>query len=166
MMPAMAKPHPDPKPGKNTGGGGLKTFLIGFLVGVFLTAATGWYFVFVRNDPRVRRAWDIQLRTLRLTGADIQKELARTGRVVRRQASELSAVLAESSADAVITGKIKAKLLADRDLPGASISVNTTDGHVTLAGRVATHAQVGKAILHAMETDGVKDVTSTLQVKP
>jgi hypothetical protein len=161
MMTAMAKSPPEPKPGKSksSGGGGLKTFFIGFLFGVFLTAATGWYFVYFRKDPRVRRAWDVQLRSLRLTGDDIQKELTHTGRIVRR-------AITENTADAVITGKIKAKLLADRELPGASISVNTTDGHVTLAGRVATHAQVGKAILHAMETDGVKDVTSTLLVKP
>jgi|YelNatPaOPRAMG01_1025707.scaffolds.fasta_scaffold01922_9 hypothetical protein len=160
MMPAMARPNPEAKPGtpKNSGGG-LKTFFIGFFVGVFLTAATGWYFVYFRKDPRVRRAWDVQLRALRLTGEDIQKELAHTGRVVRR-------AVTDNTADAVITGKIKAKLLADPELPGASISVNTTDGRVTLAGRVATHGQIGKAILLAMETDGVKDVTSTLQVKP
>jgi len=166
----MAKPTPEPKPGKSkSGGAGLKPFFTGLAVGVFLTAATGWYFVAVRHDPRVRHAWnswDAQLAALHLRGEDIKQELARSGRVVRRQAREFGAVMAETSADAVITAKIKTKLLADRELSATGISVNTTDGHVTLAGRVATHTQVGKAILLAMDTEGVKEVTSTLQVKP
>jgi len=67
--------------------------------------------------------------------------------------------------DAAITAKIKARYAIDHDLSVFGISVNTTDGRVTLAGNVTSHQQIGKAMLIAMETDGVREVNSTLQVK-
>ena len=146
----------------------MRDFFIGLAVGVFLTGATAWYFTVARKHPRVQRAWDTveaRLTAWHLRGEDIQQELARTGRVVRRQVREFSTALAESGADAAITAKIKGKMAVHEDLSALSISVNTTDGHVTMAGRVRSHDQIGKAILVALETDGVKDVTSNLQVK-
>jgi len=75
-------------------------------------------------------------------------------------------LLADTTADARITAAIKAKLLGDHDLSAISISVNTTGGIVTLSGTVPTPAAISKAMLLAMETDGVQEVISTLQVKP
>jgi osmotically-inducible protein OsmY len=67
--------------------------------------------------------------------------------------------------DARTTGTIKGKLLANRDLSAMSISVNTTSGVVTLSGAVSSPEDIGKAILLAMETDGVREVISSLQVR-
>ena len=78
----------------------------------------------------------------------------------------MGAVVASASSDAAITTKIKARFAMERDLSLFSISVNTTDGRVTLAGNVASHQQIGKAMLIALETDSVREVNSTLQVKP
>jgi osmotically-inducible protein OsmY len=100
-----------------------------------------------------------------LTGNDIKDELARSGKVVRRSAHDAGAAIADASADARITAKIKAKLIADRELSAWNISINTTDGHVTLAGTVSSPELIGKALLLALETDGVRDATSNLQVK-
>ena len=69
------------------------------------------------------------------------------------------------SSDTAITAKIKAKYTMERDLSMFGISVNTTDGRVTLAGNVTSPQQIGKAMLIALETDGVREVNSTLQVK-
>jgi hyperosmotically inducible protein len=74
--------------------------------------------------------------------------------------------MASASSDTAITAKIKAKYAIERDLSVFGISVNTTDGRVTLAGNVTSHQQIGKAMLIALETDGVREVNSTLQVKP
>ena len=60
---------------------------------------------------------------------------------------------------------IKAKLVASHDLSALNISVNTTAGVVTLSGTVTSHENIAKAMLLAMETDGVKEVISALQVK-
>jgi hyperosmotically inducible protein len=143
----------------------MKDFFIGLIVGAFLTAGTGWYFVAVRNNPRVAHAWDAVLRAWHLGSDDIQQELDRTGKVLRRQATEFGAAMASASSDTAITAKIKAKYAMDRDLSAFGISVNTTDGRVTLAGDVTSHQQIGKAMLIALETDGVREVNSTLQVK-
>ena len=103
---------------------------------------------------------------LHLRSEDIKDELARTGQVVRREASEAGQAIADATADARITAAIKAKLLASRDLSALNISVNTTAGVVTLSGFVPSPEHISKAILLAMETDGVREVVSTLQVKP
>lgn len=146
----------------------MKDFFIGLLVGAFLTAGTGWYFFMARKDPRVTHAWDAvdaKLTAWHLGGDDIKEELTRTGKVLRRSAREVGAAMASASADAAITGKIKAKYAVDRDLSAFGISVNTTDGRVTLAGHVRSTDQIGKVMLIALETDGVREVSSTLQVK-
>ncbi len=107
-----------------------------------------------------------KLRSLNLGTNDIREELARTGRIVRQKASQAGKVIADSTADARTTAAIKAKLLANRDLSGLSISVNTTDGIVTLSGSVPAAEDIGKAMVVALDTDGVKQVISTIQVKP
>lgn len=107
-----------------------------------------------------------KLRILDLRTNDFKDELARTGKIVRRKAREASQALADATADARITAAIKAKLLGDRELSALSISVNTTSGIVTLSGTVSTPEAISKAMLVAMETDGVQEVISTLQVKP
>jgi hypothetical protein len=107
-----------------------------------------------------------KLRVLDLRTNDIRDDLARTGQVVRRRAREAGQVIADATADARTTGAIKAKLLASRELSALSISVNTTGGIVTLSGTVDSTENISKAMLLAMETDGVREVISTLQVKP
>ena len=107
-----------------------------------------------------------KLRILDLRTNDFKDELDRTGKIVRRKAGEAGKAIADATADARITAAIKAKLLGDRDLSVLSISVNTTGGIVTLSGTVPTPEAISKAMLLAMETDGVQEVISTLQVKP
>jgi len=157
----------------------MKTFLA-LVLGVAFGAAAVWFYSTYRNDPRMRSAEQKvenaakttrdaaqdKLRALHLSSEDIKDELARTGRVVRREASEAGHALADATADARITGAIKTKLLASRDLSALNISVNTTAGVVTLSGFVSSTEHISKAILLAMETDGVGEVVATLQVKP
>ena len=112
-----------------------------------------------------RDAIQEQLHNLHLGTNDIRDELARTGQVVRQKAKEAGRVLADATADARITAAIKAKLVADPDLSALSISVNTTGGVVTLSGKVAAAEDISKAMLLALETDGVTQAISTLQVK-
>lgn len=95
----------------------------------------------------------------------IKEEMARTGRVVRQKAREAGAVIADATADARVTAAIKAKYVADRDLSALKISVNTTGGLVTLSGTVSSLDSIGQAIRLALETDGVREVVSTLQVE-
>ena len=116
------------------------------------------------TPPATRRS--DKIRDLHLRPEDIKDELARTGQVVRREAVKAGQAIADATADARTTAAIKAKLLASRDLSALNISVNTTAGVVTLSGTVSSSENIGKAILLAMDTSGVREVVSTLQVKP
>ena len=80
-------------------------------------------------------------------------------------AREVGAAVTEATVDARITAAIKAKLLTDSDLSALSISVNTTYGVVTLSGMASSYDAIGKAILLALEADGVREVVSTLQIR-
>ena len=84
--------------------------------------------------------------------------------MVRRKASEFGEKIADSAADARLTAAIKAKLAVDPDLSALAISVSTTNGIVTLSGKVGSAELVGKAMLVALETEGVRQVISALQV--
>jgi hypothetical protein len=107
-----------------------------------------------------------KIRVLELRPDQIKDDLTRTGRVVRRKARETSQAIADATADARVTTAIKAKLLANRELSALSISVNTTGGIVTLSGTVPSTEAISKVVVLAMDTDGVSEVISTLQVKP
>ncbi len=149
------------------------------LVGIAVGASAVWFYSTKQGKSAVRTTGDQiesssksardvvqeKLKMLDLRSEDIRDDLARTGQVVRRKAREISKAIADGTADARITGTIKGKLVANRDLSAMSISVNTTSGVVTLSGSVSSPEDIGKAVLLAMETDGVREVISSLQVK-
>ena len=151
-----------------------------FLVGVIAGAAGFWYLGTSQGRSRAQAtsaqietaaksahdALDERLRDLRLNPREVKEELARTGQVVRRKAQQAGQTLADATADARLTAAIKAKILVNRDLLSHDISVNTTGGIVILSGTVGSPQDVGKAMLLAMETDGVREVVSKLQVSP
>jgi hyperosmotically inducible protein len=163
----------------------MRGFFLGLLLG--LAIAVGfWYFVAGRGRPTLRQAQrqaqtavekthkaaseaadelKAKLEALDLTPEKIQKELAETGKVIRRKASGFGQSLADKASDARITADIKAKYANDPDLSIWDISVSTADGRVTLAGTVSSPRLIGKAVLLALETNGARSVISTLQVR-
>jgi hyperosmotically inducible protein len=72
----------------------------------------------------------------------------------------------DATADAAITGKVKTQLLADPDVKGLAIDVDTKDGVVTLNGSADKAGNVDKAVSIAKGTEGVKSVDNKLTVKP
>ena len=99
-----------------------------------------------------------------LTVDDVKEEMARTSMVVREKAKTAGRSIADATANARITAAIKTKLVAEPGLSAFAINVDTTDGLVTLSGKVESHEQIASAVKLAMETDGVHKVISTLQV--
>jgi osmotically-inducible protein OsmY len=106
-----------------------------------------------------------KLKDWSLSTTNIQQELERTGKVVRKKAQEIGTAIADATADARTTAAIKAKLVKDPDLFALSVSVNTTEGVVTLSGSVSSPEQIRKAMELALETEGVREVISTIQTK-
>ncbi len=66
--------------------------------------------------------------------------------------------------DASVTAAVKTRLLADSDVAGLKIDVDTSDKVVTLTGTVATAAQKTEAESIARDTTGVSRVVNNLRV--
>jgi hypothetical protein len=142
----------------------MKTLLL-LAIGIFL----GIFMVHVydrRNETAAPGTLDAsidgKLAQWHLTSDDIKADLAQTGKVVRTNANVAGAKID----DARIMSVIKAKYVLDRDISAMDISVDVTNGHVVLGGRVASTAIIGRAIELALDTDGVSSVSSELAIRP
>lgn len=67
--------------------------------------------------------------------------------------------------DAVITSKVKSKLIEDQALKAFQIDVETFRGDVLLSGFVDNDDQISKAVEVAKSVNGVKAVKNSLIVK-
>jgi hyperosmotically inducible periplasmic protein len=117
-----------------------------------------------QRAEQVKSAITDKLKGISLDTASIKEELARSGKVVRKKAEELGSAIADATADTRITATIKAKLVKDPNLSALRIGVNTTAGVVTLSGSVDSVDQIQQSLKLALETDGVREAISTLQV--
>jgi len=159
----------------------MKNLLLALLLGAALGAAGLW---FVQKEASrsvqqkaaeasaaaasaaqdLKRTLATKLEALELRSGEIRSELEKTGQVVRRKAREVGEAAADAATDARITAEIKGKLTTDSELSVFAVSVATTNGRVTLSGKVASPELIGKAVLLALEVDGVRDVVSTIQL--
>lgn len=67
--------------------------------------------------------------------------------------------------DSVITGKVKAALIADSTTKAHQIEVETFKGTVQLSGFVDNNEARSRAVELAKAVDGVKDVKNSLQLR-
>lgn len=67
--------------------------------------------------------------------------------------------------DTAITAKVKTALLADSDIKGLDVNVDTSQGVVTLKGEVSNQTQIDRAGKIAGEVEGVKSVVNNLSIK-
>lgn len=70
---------------------------------------------------------------------------------------------AQAVDDATITASVKSKLLADDQVKGTSINVDTSNGTVRLTGSVSSQAEIDRALQIARGVDGVKNVENNLK---
>lgn len=66
--------------------------------------------------------------------------------------------------DVTISSKVKSKLIADPEIRAGDIDVSSSQGVVTLIGRVSSQTIKNEAERIARDTKGVKDVTNELLV--
>ena len=107
-----------------------------------------------------------KLDTLDLRTDQIKDELTRSGKIFRHKAQDIGDQALDAASDAHAVVEIKAKFASDTTLSVWSISVGCTQGHVNLSGSVASPDDIGRAVAIALDVGGVRDVTSTLEVKP
>lgn len=154
----------------------MKTLFV-LLIGAALGIGAYFYFQSPERRPDLDRAEEevsegaeklrskVQQSFTNLDTDEIQDELKRSGRVIRRKAEEAGSAIKDATADARITAEIKSRYAVDNGLSALRISVNTTDGIVTLAGSAASAEEIKRAMSIALETEGVREVVSTIQVK-
>ncbi|MFL6664800.1 MAG: BON domain-containing protein [Rhizobacter sp.] len=90
-------------------------------------------------------------------GAALERAAERVGRAADKAGDALG--------DAAITAKVKAALLADAEVKGSKIGVDTHNGIVTLSGTLDQGANIRRAESIARHTDGVKSVENRLLAK-
>lgn len=83
-----------------------------------------------------------------------------------REDHHSSPAWSEHPSDSALLAKVKTRLLANINLPGARINVETRQGHVTLSGEVDHRDQRELAYYTALNTQGVRSVESNLGVAP
>jgi len=66
--------------------------------------------------------------------------------------------------DTTLSVKIKTLFIEEKSVPGRKMEVDVIEGHVFLTGVVDTREQAAKAVAIAEQTEGLKKVTSNLQV--
>ena len=72
----------------------------------------------------------------------------------------------EYAGDAAVTTKVKAAIVAEKDLSALDVAVETNNGVVTLTGTVGTADQADRAAKVARGVDGVKQVENKVKVDP
>ena len=82
----------------------------------------------------------------------------------QRKAGDKADDAGDAVGDAALTSKVKTKFLADDDISGLKIDVDSNNGVVTLTGTVTTAAEKALALKTAKATDGVKSVVDHLKV--
>ena len=92
-------------------------------------------------------------------------ELKAAGKEMANDASRAADKAGTVIEDSAITAKVKTALLADPDVKGLLIDVDTKNGVVTLKGSADKPANRDRAVAIAKDTGGVKSVDSQLVIK-
>ena len=93
-------------------------------------------------------------------GAEIRQE----AREVKAEVSAAAERVGDLASDAATTASIKTKLLADSELSGLQINVDTKDHVVTLTGPAPNASAKARAETIALAVSGVKSVHNNLTV--
>jgi hyperosmotically inducible protein len=98
---------------------------------------------------------------------EINSSIANAASAVESSAAASQALTraGDDIADGVITAKVKTALLADDEVKGLRIDVETHDGVVSLSGTVDKASNIERAGHIARETSGVKSVDNRLVAK-
>ena len=97
--------------------------------------------------------------------SEMPKERTATTGTKAGGSASTSASKEGGSPDALITTKIKAEHAKDKDVSATKISVDTTNGVVTLGGTAKSKAEADKAVMLAKNVKGVTSVKNNIKVE-
>lgn len=135
----------------------MKVFL-SFLVGLILGMGLLWFII---DTPTEQESSSDRMENM----GDDPDAAENVKKDIKETVESAAEETAEETADFKISATIKAKLAKDPDASAINIDVDTTDGVVTLSGKVPSQSQADKAIQIAKSVQGVKKVASTLLIE-
>ncbi|RRO08958.1 molecular chaperone OsmY [Pectobacterium aquaticum] len=94
-------------------------------------------------------------------GQKVERIADTTGTKIDNSANKASGYVSDSA----ITAKVKSALLEDKSITSSDISVETSNGVVTLSGFVGSQERSSRAVQIATQVEGVQSVSDKLQVK-
>lgn len=115
---------------------------------------------YVDSDVDRSLAKEIALHTDGIDSVDNRLKVDRK----KSAGNEEKTSFASKLSDAAITAKVKARLLANSNVPGMAIDVDTNDHNVSLSGTVSSDSVRELAYYIALNTDGVASVENRLEV--
>ncbi|HIY71212.1 MAG TPA: BON domain-containing protein [Candidatus Luteimonas excrementigallinarum] len=109
----------------------------------------------MRNHPRTLLAGALSVALMFAAGGVMAQDAAHDRTATENMDSD------QPMSDTWITTKVKSSLLADSDVAGLDVEVETVNGVVHLRGDVDSQAQVDRAVEIARDIDGVTNVDSS-----
>lgn len=94
-------------------------------------------------------------------GQKVERIADTTGTKIDNSANKASGYVSDSA----ITAKVKSALLEDKSITSSDISVETSNGVVTLSGFVGSQELSTRAVQITTQVEGVESVSDKLQVK-
>ncbi|MCL6346301.1 molecular chaperone OsmY [Pectobacterium carotovorum subsp. carotovorum] len=94
-------------------------------------------------------------------GQKVERITDTTGAKIDSSANKASGYVGDSA----ITAKVKSALLEDKSITSSDISVETSNGVVTLSGFVGSQELSSRAVEITTQVEGVQSVSDKLQVK-
>jgi osmotically-inducible protein OsmY len=95
---------------------------------------------------------------------EVSKDASQAGRSAAASAEKAAENTGQAIDDSGITAKVKSSLLADDQVKGLSINVDTSGGAVTLTGSAQTAAEKQRAEQLATGVEGVRSVRNNITV--
>jgi osmotically-inducible protein OsmY len=138
----------------------VRRLLILVLVVVVVAAAAAFFLGYRAGDGRSDERGAVATRGEAISTERARERGAEIGGAVAGAANRAQDALS----DGAITAKIKSKMALDDTIKARDIRVSTSDGVVTLSGKVGSTAERDRALQLSRETEGVKSVTNQLQI--
>ena len=136
--------------------------LLRLVIVLIVLAVIGAFFLGYRIGPHgIQQTSERAVGTSGIDTTRARETGAAIGEKVAVGASEAERALS----DTALTAKIKSKMALDDSVKASSIDVHTSNGVVTLTGRVRSEAEHTRAVQLARETQGVSSVTDQLTLR-
>ena len=112
---------------------------------------------FIKNHPRAALAGALSVALMFAAGGVVAQEADHDHDPTTTMESDSD----QPVNDTWITTKVKSSLLADSDVAGLDVEVETVNGEVSLSGDVESQEQIDRAIEIASNIEGVTNVDAS-----